>query len=70
VYWSGSVSYIEPLQYTGIRQVRDGYRNIAGHLLVHAKTGVRFVLIGEGDLDGLMSAARTLAHANALLALE
>ena len=64
------VSYIEPLRYTGIRQVRDGASNIASEILVHEKTGVRFTLNAGGNLDGLVSAARIMANANALLAVE
>jgi hypothetical protein len=63
-------SYIEPLGYTGIRQVRDGGRNIASDIMIHRRTGVRFTIIGGGDLEGLLSAGRTLAEADALLALE
>jgi hypothetical protein len=63
-------SYIEPLGYTGIRQVRDGGRNIASDVMIHQQTGVRFTIIGGGDVAALLSAGRTLAEAHALLALE
>jgi hypothetical protein len=63
-------SYIEPLRYTGIRQVREGTQNIPGLLKIHQHTGVHFTLNGGGNLDRLISAARTLADAHALLALE
>jgi hypothetical protein len=64
-----SASYIEPLGYTGIRQVRDGARNILSLVTIHQQTGVRFT-IGAGTVEALLSAARTLAEAHALLALE
>jgi hypothetical protein len=63
-------AYIEPLRYTGIRQVRDGASNIASEIMIHEKTGVAFTLNAGGNLDGLVSAARALANANALLAIE
>ena len=63
-------SYVEPLRYTGIRQVRDGERHVRGDLLIHQKTGAHFTINGAGDLDGLLTAARTLAAAGALLAVE
>jgi hypothetical protein len=63
-------SYIEPLGYTGIRQVRDGARNVQSDLMIHQKTGVRFTINGAGNLEALLPAARTLAEADALLAME
>jgi hypothetical protein len=63
-------SYVEPLRYTGIRQVRDGERHVPGELLIHRQTGTRFTINGAGDLKGLLTAARTLAAEDALLALE
>lgn len=63
-------SYIEPLGYTGIRQVRDGGRNIVSDMLIYQQTGVRFTINAGGNLEGLLSAARSLAEAHALLALE
>jgi hypothetical protein len=63
-------SYLEPLRYTGIRQVRDGTRNISADIMIHQQTGVRFALISGGDLRAFFSAAKHLAQADALLALE
>jgi hypothetical protein len=63
-------SYVQPLRYTGIRQVRVGSRNIQGDVMIHQQTGVRFTVNGDGNLERLLSAARTLAEAHALLALE
>jgi hypothetical protein len=63
-------SYVEPLRYTGIRQVRDGERNVASDVMVHQKTGVHFTVSAAGDLDGLIATAHVLAAAGALLALE
>ncbi len=65
-----AASYVEPLIYTGVRQVRDGERHIDGDLMLHARTGVHFTINGGGDLQGLLSSARTLARAGALLAVE
>ena len=62
--------YLEPLRYTGIRQVRDGPRNILADVVIHQRTGVRFALISGGDLREFFSAAKHLAQAHALLALE
>ena len=62
-------SYIEPLGYTGIRQVRDGGRNILSDVMIHQQTGVRFTIVG-GAVPEALAAARTLADAHALLALE
>ena len=63
-------SYIEPLRYTGVRQVRDGERHVQSDVIIHQKTGVRFTIQGAGDLEGLLAAGRILAGAGALLALE
>jgi hypothetical protein len=63
-------SYVEPFGYIGVRQVRDGARNVAAAIRLHQQTGVRFTINGGGNLDLLLSSARALAEANALLALE
>lgn len=63
-------SYVEPLSYTGVRQVRDGERHVQSDVILHQKTGVRYTLNGAGDLQGLLASGRVLAAAGALLALE
>ncbi|MBW4024794.1 MAG: glycosyl hydrolase [Proteobacteria bacterium] len=63
-------SYIEPLRFLGVREVRDGERHVDGELAVARATGVRFDIIGGGDLKGVMASAVTLAKAGALLAIE
>jgi hypothetical protein len=63
-------TYIEPLRYTGVRQVRDGERHVESHVMIHQKTGVHYTINGGGDLDGLLAAGRILAAAGGLLALE
>jgi hypothetical protein len=62
-------SYVLPLRYLGVRNIRDGGRNLSGHLMLHAQTGVRADLLG-GDVIDLTAAARTLARAGALLSIE
>lgn len=64
-------SYIEPLRYMGIREVRDGTRNLTADIMIHQATGVRFALIlAGGEIKDAINAATTLAAAGALLAVE
>lgn len=65
-----AVSYIEPLKYLGIRQVRDGSRNTGRMIAVSRATGVRFSMIAGGDMENYLVAARSLAQTGALLAVE
>lgn len=66
----------EALRFLGLRWVRSGYESgvSVGDLLeLHRLTGVRFsygLLSGGNDLDRLLTGARKLAEAGALLALE
>jgi hypothetical protein len=62
-------SYVQPLRYLGVRELRDSPRNLAGLIMLHAQTGVRIDLLGS-DVAGLTVAADTLAQAGALLAIE
>ena len=62
--------YIPMLRYTGIRTVRDGYGNLNGLISIHRQTGATFDIITGCDIPGTLSAARTLADAGALLAVE
>ena len=63
-------SYIAPLRYLGIREVRDGERHVDGEVAISQATGVHFVINGGGDLTGLVASAAVLAKAGALLAVE
>jgi hypothetical protein len=63
-------SYIEPLRYMGIREVRDAARHVDGEVAIADATGVHFVINGGGDLKGLIASANVLAKAGALLAVE
>jgi hypothetical protein len=63
-------SYIGPLRYLGLREVRDGDRHVDGEVAIARATGVRFVINGAGDLQGLIASATVLAKAGALLAVE
>jgi hypothetical protein len=63
-------SYIGPLRYLGIREVRDAERHVDGEVAIARATGVHFVINGAGDLHGLIASATVLAKASALLAVE
>jgi hypothetical protein len=47
-----------------------GARNVAADILLHQKIGVHLTINAGGNVDALLSAARTLAAAHALLAME
>jgi len=67
---------IEALEYTGIRFIRCGLEDgisTADMIELHRKTGAKIVyglLSGGTDIDRLISEARELAEAGALLAIE
>jgi hypothetical protein len=63
-------SYIAPLRFLGVRNVRDGERHVDADVMIARATGVHFDINGGGDLKGLLASARALAKAGALLALE
>jgi hypothetical protein len=63
-------SYIGPLRFLGLRNLRDGERHVDAEMMIARATGVRFDITGGGNLKGLLAAARVLAQAGALLALE
>ena len=65
-----ATKYVMPLQYTGIRNLRDGERNLASTVRVHQQTGVRVDLGAGTDLTGILAAGKTLAAAGALLSFE
>jgi hypothetical protein len=62
-------SYIQPLQYLGVRNIRDSQRNLSGLIMLHAQTGVLVDLLGA-DVAGLTVAANTLAQSGSLLSIE
>jgi hypothetical protein len=66
----GAPNYVPMLRYTGIHAVRDGYRNMDGLLLLHKETGAVFDVVTGCDLPSTLAAARRLASASALLAVE
>jgi hypothetical protein len=63
-------SYVLPLRYLGIRNVRDGGRNSSQFLLINRETGVRLDLLSAGDLEFTISTGKALAAAGALMAFE
>jgi len=62
--------YVQPLQYLGVRNIRDGERNLASTITVHQQTGVLVNVTAGGDVAGLLAAGKQLAAAGALLSLE
>jgi hypothetical protein len=65
-----ATKYVAPLQYLGVRNIRDGERNLANTITVHQQTGVLANVTAGGDVTGLLAAAKQLAAAGALLSLE
>ncbi|HJS84722.1 MAG TPA: hypothetical protein VJ779_04625 [Acetobacteraceae bacterium] len=63
-------AYVAPLTYLGLRNTREGTRNLAKTIMLHQRTGVHVNLSGGPDLDSLLAAGRTLAAAGALLSFE
>jgi hypothetical protein len=63
-------SYIAPLRYLGVRNIRDEERNSAQFQLIHQQTGIRLDLVGEGDLESVISTGKTLTASGALMAFE
>ena len=62
--------YVEPLRYLGVHNVRDGGRHSSEMQLLKRTTGVRLDLLCEGNLEGSLSIAKTLAASDALMAIE
>ena len=63
-------SYIAPLRYLGVRNIRDGGRNWSQFLIIHQQTGIRLDLVGEGDLVATISTGHALAASGALMSFE
>jgi hypothetical protein len=62
-------SYVLPLRYLGIRNIRDSARNLFSSIMLHQQTGIQIDLLGA-DVNDLIIAAKTLAKAGALLSIE
>lgn len=62
-------NYIEPLKYTGIRNIRDAASNMSGYFMLHQEAGIRVNLVGS-KLHHLIPAAQTLAKSGILMAIE
>ena len=66
-----AASYVQPLQYLGIRAVRTGFGNVFDTVALAQKTGVRAAIFANGGiLRHFINSAKALAAADALLALE
>jgi hypothetical protein len=63
-------SYVIPLRYLGVRNMRDGGRNSRQVQLINRETGVRLDLIAQGDLKNTIAVGRDLAASGALMAFE
>jgi hypothetical protein len=63
-------SCVQPLSYLGVRNIRDGRRNVAQTLLIHQQTGIRINLGGAGDPRAMVSVGKTMAAYDALLSFE
>ena len=63
-------SYVAPLRYLGVRNVRDEGRHSSQIQLIHRQTGIRLDLVGEGDLEHTISTGKALAASDALMAFE
>ena len=62
-------SYIAPLRYLGVHNIREGAGSVTGCILMHQEAGIRVNLVGA-DVGALIAAAKNLAAADALLSLE
>jgi hypothetical protein len=63
-------TYITPLRYLGVRNIRDEGRNWSQFQIIHQQTGIRLDLVGEGDLEATISAGHALAASGALMSFE
>jgi hypothetical protein len=64
-----TTAYVHPLRYLGIRNIRDGVRNLPGAIMLHQQVGVLVDLVAT-DVSGSIASARLLAASGALLSLE
>jgi hypothetical protein len=63
-------TYIAPLRYLGIRNIRDSGRHWPQIQLINRQTGVRLDLISGEDLEATISTGKSLAASGALMAFE
>ena len=63
-------TYLAPLRYLGVRNIRDSGRHYPQVELIHRETGIRLDLICGGYLEGAISTGKALAASGALLAFE
>lgn len=63
-------SYLAPLRYLGVRNIRDSGRHWPQFLTINSETGVRLDLICGGDLEAALSTGKSLAASGALMAIE
>jgi hypothetical protein len=63
-------SYLAPLRYLGVRNIRDGGRHRPQIQLINRQTGVRLDLICSGDLEAAIETGKALASTGALMAFE
>ncbi len=63
-------SYVEPLRYLGLSQIRDGHRNVEAMIDVARKTGMKLTMIAFGDLDPYFAAVHEARNAGVLTAIE
>jgi hypothetical protein len=64
------VSYVAPLRYLGVRNIRDGGRNSTQIKLIYRETGARLDLITQWDLKNTIAIGEALAASGALMAFE
>jgi len=64
------MNYVPALQYLGVGAVRDETGNLSNLLALARQAGIVVDILDQGDLSGLLSAAHSLASAEALLSIE
>lgn len=62
-------AYVGPLRYLGVRNIREGERNLENSIMLHKQAGI-LIDLGGADVSGMITAAKILAGAGALLSLE
>lgn len=64
-------SYVEPLKFLGVRNIRDDFGKPQGYVALRKQAGVKVVLISDPkSLDTTIEALKYLARDDALLAVE
>jgi hypothetical protein len=62
-------SYVLPLRYLGVRNIRDSRGNPSGLIMLHQQAGIHVDLLAD-EVNSVINTARTLAEAGALLSVE